>query len=104
MPLRKNSGLASTRKAQASRASHGPSRSTKRSALDGSTGFKSHSTSPATLFALLHANLSSIWSAINTRRVEHLIKEGLMEEAGLKAFEGRREYRSGIYSYEQRPP
>ena len=32
---------------------------------------------------------TSIWSAINTRRVQHLIKEGLMEEAGLKAFEAR---------------
>jgi len=45
----------------------------------------------------------SIWSAINIRRVEALTKEGRMRPAGLKAFEGRRENRSGVYSYEQRP-
>ena len=45
----------------------------------------------------------SIWSAVNIRNVERLIKEGRMTGAGLKAFEARKEYRSGIYSYEQRP-
>jgi uncharacterized protein YdeI (YjbR/CyaY-like superfamily) len=44
----------------------------------------------------------SIWSAINIKRAGELIEEGLMHPAGLKAFEARKEYRSGIYSYEQR--
>src|SRR2546426_6050208 len=44
---------------------------------------------------------SSVWSAINIRNVERLIKEKRMKPAGLKAYEARKEYRSGIYSYEQ---
>lgn len=44
----------------------------------------------------------SVWSAINIRNVERLIKEKRMQPAGLKAFEFRKENRSGIYSYEQR--
>ena len=47
---------------------------------------------------------NSIWSAVNIRNVEKLIKEKRMQPAGLKAFAARREYRSGIYSYEQRSP
>jgi uncharacterized protein YdeI (YjbR/CyaY-like superfamily) len=46
----------------------------------------------------------SIWSAVNIKRVGELSEQGLMHQAGLKAFEARREYRSGIYSYEQRSP
>src|SRR5262245_24345973 len=46
---------------------------------------------------------SSIWSAINIRRVAALTREGRMRPAGLKAFEARRENRSGVYSYEKRP-
>ena len=45
----------------------------------------------------------SIWSAVNIRNVERLIKEKRMQPAGLKAYAARKEYRSGIYSYEQRP-
>ena len=45
---------------------------------------------------------SSTWSAVNIRNVQELIKQKRMEPAGLKAFEARRENRSGIYSYEQR--
>jgi uncharacterized protein YdeI (YjbR/CyaY-like superfamily) len=45
---------------------------------------------------------TSIWSAINIKRAQELSNEGLMRHAGLKAFELRRENRSGIYSYEQR--
>jgi len=44
----------------------------------------------------------SIWSSINIKRVEELTKDGLMQPAGLKAFEARKENKSGIYSYEQR--
>ena len=45
----------------------------------------------------------SIWSAVNIRNVERLTKEKRMEPAGLKAFAARKENRSGIYAYEQRP-
>lgn len=45
----------------------------------------------------------SIWSAVNIGNVERLIKEKRMAPAGLKAYEQRKENRSGIYSYEQRP-
>jgi len=46
----------------------------------------------------------SIWSAVNIRNAERLIKEGRMRPAGLKAFEARTANRSGIYAYEQRSP
>ncbi|HET9857259.1 MAG TPA: YdeI/OmpD-associated family protein [Chthoniobacterales bacterium] len=44
----------------------------------------------------------SIWSAINIKRARQLTKEKRMRPAGLKAFAARKEYKSGIYSYEQR--
>jgi uncharacterized protein YdeI (YjbR/CyaY-like superfamily) len=46
----------------------------------------------------------SVWSAVNIARARALIDEGRMHPAGMRAFEARRENRSGIYSYEQRPP
>ena len=46
---------------------------------------------------------TSIWSAINIRRVQALMARRRMRSAGLKAFTARRENKSGIYSYEQRP-
>ena len=45
----------------------------------------------------------SVWSAVNIRNVERLIKEKRMQPAGLKAYAARKENRSAIYSYEQRP-
>jgi uncharacterized protein YdeI (YjbR/CyaY-like superfamily) len=39
---------------------------------------------------------------VNIGRVAALTEAGRMHPAGLKAFEARREGRSGIYSYEQR--
>jgi uncharacterized protein YdeI (YjbR/CyaY-like superfamily) len=44
----------------------------------------------------------SVWSAVNIKRVAALTDEGRMRPAGLKAFEARKENKSGIYSYEQR--
>jgi|SRR6185295_16713843 len=44
----------------------------------------------------------SIWSPVNIRRVGELTAAGRMRPAGLAAFEKRREYRSGTYSYEER--
>ena len=46
---------------------------------------------------------NSIWSAVNIRNMERLIKEKRMTPAGLKAYEHKKEYRSGVYAYEQRP-
>jgi uncharacterized protein YdeI (YjbR/CyaY-like superfamily) len=44
----------------------------------------------------------STWSAINVKKVEELMKLGLMHPAGTHAFQSRAKERSGIYSYEQR--
>ncbi len=44
----------------------------------------------------------SVWSSVNIKRAEALIKQGLMRPAGLKAYQARKENKSGIYSYEQR--
>ena len=44
----------------------------------------------------------SIWSAVNIKRALELCDRGLMEAAGMTAFEARKENKSGIYSYEQR--
>ena len=46
---------------------------------------------------------TSTWSAVNIKYVGELIDQDLMQPAGLKAFAARRENKSGIYSYEQRP-
>ena len=46
----------------------------------------------------------SVWSNVNIRRARALIEAGLMHPSGLRAFEARKENRSGIYSYEQRRP
>ncbi|MBV5314563.1 MAG: YdeI/OmpD-associated family protein [Prolixibacteraceae bacterium] len=48
-------------------------------------------------------NPKSNWSAINIKKVEELIRVGKMTPAGLAAFEKRREDRSAIYSYENKP-
>lgn len=44
----------------------------------------------------------SAWSTINIKRVAELKKQGLMQPAGIKAFEARGKERSGIYSFEQK--
>lgn len=44
----------------------------------------------------------SVWSLVNIRRIEELLREGRVRPAGLAAFEKRDEKRSGIYQYEQR--
>lgn len=43
----------------------------------------------------------STWSAINLKKAEELIEQGMMHPAGLAAFEKRSEERSKIYSYER---
>ena len=44
----------------------------------------------------------SVWSNININKAKALIKGRCMRARGLKAFQARKENRSGIYSYEQR--
>ena len=46
---------------------------------------------------------ASVWSAVNIAKVEELEEQGRMTDAGRAAFARRRENRSGIYAYEQRP-
>src|SRR3954470_14916245 len=43
---------------------------------------------------------TSIWSAINIKKVEELTRQGLMQPAGLASFEKRTEQKSRIYTYE----
>jgi len=43
---------------------------------------------------------TSIWSAVNIRKIEDLINAGLMQPAGLSSFEKRKEHKSRIYSFE----
>src|SRR5687767_9178743 len=45
---------------------------------------------------------TSIWRSVNIKRAGELIRDELMKAPGLKAFEARRENKSGIYAYEQR--
>lgn len=43
----------------------------------------------------------SVWSKINVKRAGELIAAGLMQPAGMRAFEARQQERSGVYSFEQ---
>ena len=45
----------------------------------------------------------SVWSAVNIAKAAKLEEEGRLTDAGRAAFARRRENRSGIYAYEQRP-
>ena len=45
---------------------------------------------------------TGIWSTRNIGRVRDLTRRGLMQPAGLKAFEARTAERSGVYSFEQK--
>lgn len=42
----------------------------------------------------------SIWSAVNLKKVENLIEQGLMQPAGLEIYNNRTESKSKIYSFE----
>jgi uncharacterized protein YdeI (YjbR/CyaY-like superfamily) len=42
----------------------------------------------------------SIWSNVNTKRAEELIKLGRMQSGGLKVFEKRDPARAGVYAFE----
>jgi uncharacterized protein YdeI (YjbR/CyaY-like superfamily) len=45
---------------------------------------------------------TSIWSAVNVKRVGELVAAGHVAPAGLAAFEKRSAKKTGVYSYEQR--
>src|SRR5262249_21360312 len=45
---------------------------------------------------------TSIWSAVNTRRMAELLAAGRVRPAGVKAFDARSEAKTGVYTYEQR--
>lgn len=45
----------------------------------------------------------SIWSKVNLRRFEQLVRSGLVAPAGRQAFRQRDPARSGLYSFESRP-
>jgi uncharacterized protein YdeI (YjbR/CyaY-like superfamily) len=45
---------------------------------------------------------NSTWSRVNLEKVQELERRGLMRPAGRRAYEERREAKTGIYSYEQR--
>lgn len=45
----------------------------------------------------------SIWSAVNILKIEELTEKGLMQPAGIAAFEKREENKSRIYAYEKEP-
>ncbi|HET6227145.1 MAG TPA: YdeI/OmpD-associated family protein [Bacteroidia bacterium] len=46
---------------------------------------------------------NSIWSAINIKKMDELVKKGLMQPEGLAAFQHRKDDKSAIYSYERVP-
>jgi uncharacterized protein YdeI (YjbR/CyaY-like superfamily) len=46
---------------------------------------------------------TSIWSAVNLRRVPELVEAGRMRPAGWKAYEERDRRKDAVYSYENRP-
>jgi uncharacterized protein YdeI (YjbR/CyaY-like superfamily) len=45
---------------------------------------------------------NSNWSLINIGRVKELVRQGRMEPAGQRAFDARKEEKSGVYAFEQR--
>jgi uncharacterized protein YdeI (YjbR/CyaY-like superfamily) len=45
----------------------------------------------------------SVWSAVNIKKIAELTAKGLMQPAGIAAFEKRTADKSGIYAYENKP-
>jgi uncharacterized protein YdeI (YjbR/CyaY-like superfamily) len=44
---------------------------------------------------------NSNWSKVNVEKMARLIEDGRMRPAGLAAFEKRKDYRTGVYSFER---
>jgi uncharacterized protein YdeI (YjbR/CyaY-like superfamily) len=49
-----------------------------------------------------HRKAGSIWSAINIRKVNELMKKDLMHPKGLAAFDKKKDHKSKIYAYENK--
>ena len=45
---------------------------------------------------------NSIWSNVNIAHIERLTKLGLMQPAGIKAYQARKPEKTGIYAFENR--
>lgn len=45
---------------------------------------------------------TSIWSAVNIRKMEEMIPKGLVKKTGLLAYEKRKDHKSVIYVHEQK--
>ena len=45
---------------------------------------------------------TSIWSAVNIKKMEVLIESGLMQLSGLKSYKLRKESKSKVYAYEKK--
>src|SRR5687768_13312413 len=43
---------------------------------------------------------TSVWSAVNIKKIEELTKQGRMQPAGIESFKNRTQEKSGIYTYE----
>ncbi|MDP3148654.1 MAG: YdeI/OmpD-associated family protein [Ignavibacteria bacterium] len=48
-------------------------------------------------------NPKSIWSAVNIKKAEELIKLGLMQQEGLELYKNRKVDKAKLYSYENKP-
>ncbi|RFS14539.1 YdeI family protein [Emticicia sp. C21] len=44
---------------------------------------------------------TSIWSTVNINKMEEMIPKGLVQKAGLLAYEKRKDHKSNIYTYEK---
>lgn len=44
---------------------------------------------------------TSIWSAVNIKRINELMEQGLVNEAGKAIYEYRKDHKSKVYSFEQ---
>jgi uncharacterized protein YdeI (YjbR/CyaY-like superfamily) len=49
-----------------------------------------------------HRKAGSIWSAINIRKVNELMKKDLMHPKGLASFDKKKDHKSKIYAYENK--
>ena len=48
--------------------------------------------------------MGSIWSLVNTAKVQELIAQGRMQPAGLAAYEARSDKKTGVYAFEREQP
>jgi uncharacterized protein YdeI (YjbR/CyaY-like superfamily) len=95
-------GSAFPKRVPAGPASRGRSRWTRRFAWAGFDGIRKSVDDDSYKIRFTPRRQGSVWSVINIKRCQTLADEGRVLPAGLKAFEARKENKSGIYAYEQR--